>query len=153
MPAQRPTSPAYPLPDSRALTAAADEALDIAQKAADRLGRVMAVVTAAAVRDILTGHDHDAPFDAGHAELVEGADGSLFATGRYWTLAGEERTFTDDLGEFDAGMAVFGMNEWSPYLDDSNRDVWQPLCTELPDNDGRPAYRLDLTAAAALSLD
>jgi hypothetical protein len=153
MTTQRPTSPAYSLPDSTAIGAAIDQATDAAQKAAQRLGRVMAVVTAAAVRDILTRRDHDAPFDAAHAELVEGADGSLFATGRYWTLSGRERTFTDDLGEFHAGTAVHGMNEWAPYLDDSNRDVWYPLVEDLPDRDGRPAYRINLAAAAALSLD
>ncbi|MGW4606813.1 hypothetical protein ACWENS_26545 [Streptomyces sp. NPDC004532] len=42
----------------------------------------MAVVTAAAVRDMLTGHDVNAHFDAARLEFEERADGCLFATGR-----------------------------------------------------------------------
>ncbi|MDX3069770.1 hypothetical protein PV518_47935, partial [Streptomyces sp. ND04-05B] len=73
--------------------------------------------------------------------------------GRYWTAAGEERTFTEAVGETDAGSGLHDMGEWTAYLDDSTRDVWRPLCDDLPDRNGRPAYRLDLIRAAALTLD
>lgn len=92
---QTPSRPAYQLPDSGTLGAAALESLNAVEKANDRLGRVMAVVTAAAMRDILTDFDHSAPFDAARVQLTEGEDGSLFPTGRYWTAAGEERMFAD----------------------------------------------------------
>ncbi|GAA2948426.1 hypothetical protein ACFPN0_15125 [Kitasatospora cinereorecta] len=150
---QAPQSPAYPLPDGQAISTAAHEALNAHFAAVARLGRVMAVVTAAAVRDILTDNDHDAPFDAAHAELVEAADGSLHGTGRYWTADGTETSFTEAIGEHEAAMGVFGMNEWTPYLGYENQDVWKPLVTKLPDRNGQPAYRLDLAKAAALPLD
>jgi hypothetical protein len=143
--------PAYQIPSNPSV--AAHEALEAALNAYERLGRAMCVVTAAAVRDILTGHEPDAPFDASAVELIEGASGSLFPTGRYWTAAGDERTFTDAVGETDAGAGVHGMSEWTPYLDDNTRDVWRPLCTELAKRDGRPAFAFDLIRAAALSLD
>ncbi|MGW7646936.1 hypothetical protein [Streptomyces bobili] len=119
--------------------------MSASQAASESLGRVMAVVTAAAVRDILTGHDANA-----RLELLEGSHGALSATGRYWTVAGDERTFTHDLGDNDAGNALHDMNEWVAYLDDSNHHVWRPLCDELPDRDRRPAYALDLVKAAQL---
>ncbi|WP_434593308.1 hypothetical protein [Streptomyces sp. A5-4] len=150
---QAPKSPAYPLPDGRTISTAAHEALNAHFAAVTRLGRVMAVVTAAAVRDVLTDNDHEAGFDAAHAELVEAVDGSLHATGRYWTADGTETSFTEAIGEADAGMGVFGMNEWVPYLGYENSDVWKPLVTTLPDRDGQPAYRFDLAKAAALPLD
>ncbi|GGW85367.1 hypothetical protein [Streptomyces galilaeus] len=124
--------------------------MSASQAASESLGRVMAVVTAAAVRDILTGHDANARFDAARLELLEGSHGALSATGRYWTVAGDERTFTHDLGDNDAGNALHDMNEWVAYLDDSNHHVWRPLCDELPDRDRRPAYALDLVKAAQL---
>ncbi|MFJ2017031.1 MULTISPECIES: hypothetical protein [Streptomyces] len=80
-----PSRPAYKIPDG--LSAAAHTALEAAHAAYDQLGRVMTVVAAAAVCDILTGHEPDAPFDAGRVERAEGEDGSLFPTGRYWTAA------------------------------------------------------------------
>lgn len=150
---QAPQNKAYPLPDGDKISTAAHEALDAHFAAVARLGRVMAVVTAAAVRDILTDSDHDAPFDAAHAELVEAADGSLHATGRYWKTDGTEASFTEAIGEQAAGMGVFGMNEWTPYLGYENQDVWKPLVTELPARNGQPAYRFDLAKAAALPLD
>lgn len=150
---QAPTTRAYQLPGSAALSVASGQALDASEKARDRLGRVMAVAIAAGFRDALADFDHDAPFDAAHAELSEGAGGDLSVTGRYWTLAGKERTLADDLGQFDADHAVFGINEWANYLDGSTWDVWHPLVTDLPDVDGRPAYRLDLIQAAALPID
>ncbi|MGW3308264.1 hypothetical protein ACWDG9_16950 [Streptomyces sp. NPDC001073] len=146
-----PSRPAYRVPSS--LGVAAHEALEAAHIAHERLGRAMCVVTAAAVRDILTGHEPDAPFDASAVELVEGVSGSLFPTGRYWTTAGDERTLTDAVGETDAGNGVHGMSEWTEYLNDATRDVWRPLCTELDDCDGRPSFSFDLIRAAALTLD
>ncbi|MER6559740.1 hypothetical protein ABT300_18800 [Streptomyces sp. NPDC001027] len=150
---QAPSRPAYRLPDSGALGAATDTTLKDAERAHEQLGRVMVVVTAAAVRDILTGCKPDAPFDAAAVELVEGADGSLFPNGRYWTLAGDERTFTETVGLTEAGNGIHDMSGWTAYLDDNTQDVWRPLCTELPDRNGRPAYRLDLLRAAAVTLD
>lgn len=135
------------------LGAAEHAALDASRAAREQLGRAMVVTAAAAVRDILTGHEPDAPFDARAVELVEGEDGSLFPTGRYWTLGGDERTFTDTVGLAEAGNGIHGMSEWTAYLDDSTRDVWHDLCTGLPHRDGRPAYSLDLIRAAALQLD
>ncbi|MEV6738678.1 hypothetical protein AB0N14_17785 [Streptomyces sp. NPDC051104] len=151
MTTQPASRPAYEIPTH--LGAAAHAALDADRAARDQLGRAMLVATAAAVRDILTGYEPDAPFDASAVELVEGEDGSLFPNGRYWTLAGEERTFTETVGAAEAGNGIHGMSEWTAYLNDSTRDVWYDLCTEQPDRDGRPAYRLDLLPAAALQLD
>ncbi|MEU2487069.1 hypothetical protein ABZ593_20980 [Streptomyces sp. NPDC012617] len=150
---QAPQSPAYPLPTGQALSTAAHEALNAHTAAVARLGRVMAVVTAAAVRDILTDTDHDAPFDAAHAELVAAPDGSLHGTGRYWTADGTETSFTEAVGEHEAAMGVFGMNEWTPFLGYDNQKVWKPLVEELPARDGQKAYRFDLAKAAALPLD
>ncbi|MEU6595284.1 hypothetical protein ABZ923_39840 [Streptomyces sp. NPDC046881] len=143
--------PAYEIPAH--LSAAAHAALDATHAAREQLGRAMVVTAAAAVRDILTGDNPDAPFDATAVELVEGADSSLFPTGRYWTAAGGERTFTEAVGLAEAGNGIHGMSEWTAYLDDSTRDVWHKLCTKLPDRNGQPAYRLDLIRAAALQLD
>lgn len=148
-----PQQPAYLLPSARRIAAAVDESLAALSSAQNRIGRVMTVVTAAAVRDVLTGHNPDAPFDAGSAEFTEGADGSLFATGRYWTAAGEERRLTDGMDALDGQFVIGEMGEWTPYLDDSNRDVWRPLCEELPERDGRKFYRLDLLKAASLPLE
>ncbi|MGJ3558917.1 hypothetical protein ACR6C2_08025 [Streptomyces sp. INA 01156] len=150
---QTPPRPAYRLPASETLGEAVDQALNGARDAHEQLGRVMVVVTAAGVRDILTGHQPDAPFDASAVELVEGADSSLFPTGRYWTMAGEERDFVQAVGMTEAANAVHEMSGWTAYLDDDTRDVWHPLCGELDDRDGRPAFALDLLRAAALTLD
>ncbi|PWI15992.1 hypothetical protein DI272_18845 [Streptomyces sp. Act143] len=149
---QTPTRPAYELPASQALAEAVDQALNDNRTTHEQLGRVMLVVTAAAVRDILTGHQPDAPFDAARLELTEGKD-SLFPTGRYWTAAGDERTFTEDVGETEAGNALHDLGGWTAYLGDSTRDVWSPLCEELPGRDGRPVWSLDLPRAASLTLD
>ncbi|MDQ0762020.1 hypothetical protein [Streptomyces canus] len=142
--------PAYTIPAD--LGTVTHTALDSATDARDQLGRAMVVAIAAAVRDILTGYEPDAPFDAAGLELVEAVRGPLYPTGRYWTLAGEERTFTEAVGESEAGNGIHDMSEWTVYLDDSTRYVWYPLCTELPDRDGCPAYRLDLLKAAAVPL-
>ncbi|KQW13539.1 hypothetical protein [Streptomyces sp. Root369] len=147
---QTPSRPAYTIPAD--LGTVAHTALDGATDAHDQLGRAMVVVIAAAVRDILTGNEPDAPFDAAGLELVEAERGPLYPTGRYWTLAGEERTFTEAVGESEAGNGLHDMSEWTAYLDDHTRYVWYPLCTELPDRDGCPAYRLDLLKAAAVPL-
>ncbi|MDQ1018890.1 hypothetical protein [Streptomyces afghaniensis] len=149
---QPPSRPAYELPASSALAEAVDKALNDNRTAHEQLGRVMAVVTAAGVRDILTGHQPDAPFDAARLELREGED-SLFPTGRYWTAAGVERTFTEDVGQTEAGNALHDLSGWTAYLDDNTRGVWRPLCEELPDRDGRAVYALDLARAASLTLD
>ncbi|MGW4007935.1 hypothetical protein [Streptomyces sp. NPDC004763] len=146
---QTPSRPAYRVPDSTVLAEAVDKALTDTETAHDQLGRVMAAVTAAAVRDALTRNEPGAPFDASAVELVENVDGTLFPSGRYWTMAGAERTLTETLGEADAGNAIHDMSEWTAYLDDATRDTWWPLCNELDDRDGRPAYALDLLRAAA----
>ncbi|MEU5476838.1 hypothetical protein [Streptomyces mirabilis] len=148
---QTPSRPPYQIPAD--LGTIAHAALNAAHAADEQLGRAMAVVTAAAVRDILTGHEPTAPFDASAVELVEGESGSLFPTGRYWTMAGDERTFTEAVGKAEAGNGVHGMSEWTVYLNDNTADVWRPLCSELPDGDGRPAFALDLIRAAALPLN
>lgn len=154
MTTQPPQACAYQLPDGASLSVATGQALDASGKARDQLGRVMAVVTAASYRDILTGREHDAPFDAAHAELVARPGGALFATGRYWTAAGEERLLCNVPGlDFVSDMS--GLGESTSRLDDSNAHVWRPLCTELPDpsGHGRPFYRFDLAKAAGLPLD
>ncbi|MEV8590917.1 hypothetical protein AB0424_28655 [Streptomyces sp. NPDC051180] len=140
----------YTLPD---IGNAAHEALEALHKAHDRVGRVMAVVTAMAVVDILTDHDDAAPFDAAHAELIEAEDGSLHATGRYWTAAGEERTFTDAVGEDRGHWGVFGMNEWTPNLGYENEGVWKPLVDPLAPRNGQKVYRIDLAKAVTLPVD
>ncbi|MFJ5037967.1 hypothetical protein [Streptomyces parvulus] len=140
--------PAYEIPAS--LGEAADAALNADRTASEQLGRAMLVATAAAVRDILTGDQPGAPFDAVAVELIEGMDADLFPTGRYWTAAGQERTFTEAVGLNEAGNGIHGMSEWTTYLNDTTRDVWYDLCTELDDHGSRPAYRLDLIAAARM---
>jgi hypothetical protein len=149
---QPPSRPTYEAPASSTLAEAVDQALNDSRTAHEHLGRVMLVVTAAAVCDILTGHQHGAPFDAARLELSEGAD-SLFPTGRYWTANGTERTFTDDAGATDAGNALHDLSGWTAYLNDNTANVWRPLCEELPDRDGRPVWALDLPRAASLPLD
>ncbi|MEU8870462.1 hypothetical protein AB0D24_04715 [Streptomyces javensis] len=148
-----PQTPAYPLPDGSAISTGAHKALDELHAAQQKVGRVMAVVAAAAVRDILTGYDHDAPFDAAWLEVTEALGGTLFASGAYWTAAGERRTFVDDLGDSDGETGVFGMNEWTPYLNETNREVWEPISERLANRDGCRVFRIDLAKAAALSLD
>ncbi|NGO66779.1 hypothetical protein [Streptomyces boncukensis] len=141
----------YPLPDGRDIGEAVDSALKASHAADLRLGRVMAVVTAAAVRDVLTDCDHDAPFDAEWVEVTETGDGSLFATGWYWSASGERTAFEDVIG--DPANKVFDINEWTPHLDETNREVWQPISERLPDDsDGRAMWRINLAAAAALPL-
>ncbi|WP_086859756.1 hypothetical protein [Streptomyces milbemycinicus] len=147
---QPPTRPAYEIPSN--VSAEAHAALDAAHAAHKRLGRAMVVTAAAAVCDILTGHEPHAPFDAAGVELIECADGSLFPSGRYWTTADIERTFTEAVGETEAEDGIHDMSEWTAYLNDDTRDVWRPLCSQLDDREGRPAYRLDLLRAAALPL-
>jgi hypothetical protein len=68
-------------------------------------------------------------------------------------MAGGERTFTEAVGQVEAGNAVHDMSEWTAYLNDNTRDVWRPLCGKLDDRDGRPAFALDLLRAAAITLD
>ncbi|MEW2568352.1 hypothetical protein [Streptomyces sp. NPDC047070] len=143
--------PAYRIPAN--LSSAVDAALKATDGAHDRLGRAMVVTTAAAVRDILTGCKADAPFDASAVELAETADGGLFPSGRYWTLAGEERDFVEAVGLTEAGNGIHDMSGWTAYLDESTRDVWHPLCNQLPDRHGRAVYALDLLRAAAVELD
>ncbi|MDX3345921.1 hypothetical protein PV387_03575 [Streptomyces sp. ME02-6987-2C] len=145
---QPPSSPAYQLPATGDLAALVDEALEGTRASDARLAKVMCVVTAAAVRDILTGNEPDGPFDAVRLELTEGMDAELFPTGRYWTAAGEPRTFTEAIGETDPGNAVHDLTEWTTNLNDRTRHVWYNLCTELDDRNDRPAYALDLIAAA-----
>ncbi|MGO4420919.1 hypothetical protein AB4Z54_19895, partial [Streptomyces sp. MCAF7] len=124
---QPPTRPAYEIPSN--LSAEAHAALDATHAAHERLGRAMVVTAAAAVRDILTGHEPHAPFDAAGVELVECADGSLIPSGRYWTTVDIERTFTEAVGETEAENGIDGMSEWTAYLNDDTRDVWRPLCS------------------------
>ncbi|MEV5930951.1 hypothetical protein ACPCSG_23675 [Streptomyces cellulosae] len=147
---QQPSRPAYEIPAS--LGAAAHAAMEADRAAREQLGRAMLVAIAAAVRDILTGFEPDAPFDAVALELldVEGETDALFPTGVYWTQAGERRTFTEAVGLTEAGNGIHEMSEWTMRLDESTRDVWRPLVTDLPDRGGRPAYRLDLVKAARM---
>ncbi|MFC7791378.1 hypothetical protein [Streptomyces cinereoruber] len=140
----------YPVPD---IDGPAHEALEALRLAQDRIGRVMAAVTAVAVVDILTDHNRDAPFDAAHAELIEATDGSLRATGRYWTASGEEKTFAETVGDYSAYSAVHDANEWVEYMGYDNEHVWKPLVERLENRGGQRIYRLDLRKAAALPLD
>ncbi|WP_030236842.1 hypothetical protein [Streptomyces sp. NRRL S-350] len=154
MPAHSPTQPpAYNLPDGEAIGAAVDAVLIEEQGDRQRLGRVMLVVLAAAVRDILTNCEPGAGFDAAHAELVQGADGELSLTGRYWTGGWEELTFATTPGVEDAEVGLHDVTEWTQYLDESTAPTWRPVCTALPSRGGRPAYRVDLGLAATLPLD
>ncbi|MEV7413573.1 hypothetical protein AB0O04_37875, partial [Streptomyces althioticus] len=63
--------PSRQLPDSRRLGQAVDDVLKAVERSHDRLGRVMAVTTAVAVRDLLTGHQPDAPYDARRLEHTQ----------------------------------------------------------------------------------
>ncbi|MET9935450.1 MULTISPECIES: hypothetical protein [unclassified Streptomyces] len=139
----------YSLPDFHAEATDAVAALQAAQ---ERVARVMAVVTAAAVVDILTNWDREAPFDAAHLELIESADGSLHASGTYWTTTGDEKTFAGELDDHTAYWARHEMNEWVEYLDGENRHVWEPLVQEAGTLGGRKVFRFDLAKAAALPI-
>ncbi|MFD6343639.1 hypothetical protein ACFWF9_02790 [Streptomyces roseolus] len=155
MPDSVPPNRPYSVSEELIEHAALHEAVSAAYDAAQRLARSALVIIAAAVQQILTNHSEDprAPFDACHLELLEADDMSLWSTGRYWTADGKELTFGTTPGVEGAEMALFGLNEWVPCLDDSNRDTWNPLVT-MPPRTGRRRYRLDLVRAAqALSLD
>ncbi|MFE6186479.1 hypothetical protein ACFQ6U_18850 [Streptomyces sp. NPDC056465] len=147
-------APSYSIPDGAVERAALHDAIHNTHQASQRLARGVIVVIAAAVRDILTNNHPGAPFDAVYAELREARDGSLWATGRYWTKNGEDRTFATTEGVEDPDMATYGMNEWVPYLDGSNYDTWGPFVTELPVDPSRlgRSYRFDLARAAVLDL-
>lgn len=149
---QPPPRPPRTLPSSADLSAAVDTVLADHGKTAERLGRVMAVVAAAGVRDILTGNDEHAPYDARAIELAETPDGSLHPTGRYWTEDGARRTFADTVGHAEAGNGLHDLSGWTAYLDGDNRDTWEPACTQLEPYGGRTAYALDLDKAAALPI-
>lgn len=124
-------SPASQLPDRQVLADAAQEALEAHRQARERLGRVVAVVSAAAVRDVPPDADsEEAPLDATHAELTEAEGGDLFATGRYWTADGQEHVLCP--------RSVSDVNEWVTYLGGATHDVWSWLVTDLPDRDGFP---------------
>ncbi|MFZ3595068.1 hypothetical protein [Streptomyces sp. BH104] len=153
MTAYAPKTPAYRPPAADAIADAVDKVIAELRHVQHRIGRVMAVVTAAAVRDVLTGRDHDAPFDAAWVELVEHEDRKLFASGAYWTAAGKRRTFLDDFGRADGANAALDLNDWTGDLDDTNREVWEPISERLDDRRGRRVFRMDLAKAAALPLD
>ncbi|MFI0827257.1 hypothetical protein ACH4Q7_22690 [Streptomyces roseolus] len=139
----------YALPD---FDREAVEALAALRAAQERAARAMAVVTAAAVVDILNDGDREAPFDAAHLEVIEAADGSLHASGTYWTAAGEEKAFAEKVGDHAAHWSVHEMNEWVEYLDYGNQHVWKSLVQEAGTLGGRKVFRFDLAKAAALPL-
>lgn len=130
----------YKIPEANVLSAAVKDA--VSREDEDPFtARVMCLVLAAAVRDILTQNDPSAPFDAVGLGLSENKYGTVtMAGGTYWTSTGEARI--DD--EFDQEA----LQEWADYLTEANRAGWQPLCTVVERADERTIYRLDLVAAA-----
>ncbi|MFB7424764.1 hypothetical protein ACFC0K_15975 [Streptomyces hydrogenans] len=157
MPDSEPPTPPYSVSEELVRRAAIHDASAAVYEAAQRLARSTLVVIAAAIQDILTNHSEDpqAPFDARYLELMEAVDGSLWATGRYWTASDSDEAL--DLqttpGVEDAEMGLYGLNEWVPALDESNRDTWNPLVA-IEKSHALRHYRLDLVRAAkALPLD
>jgi hypothetical protein len=142
--------PAYTLPTSVTLAREVGAAADAARAADARVGRVMAVAIAAAVRDILTGNQPGAGFDAAELEIVQNPDGALCPTGRYWTQAGEERSLLRDSDG--TGDPLHGLTEWTLWLDYRNEVTWLPLVTEKRDRGGLLTCRLDLAQAAGQPL-
>ncbi|GHH54954.1 hypothetical protein [Streptomyces candidus] len=139
------TATPYTVDDST-LTLALDDAHERLQRAEDRLARIACAHIAAAVRDILTDHDPDAPFDAAHLRLIRqrGTAHVLSTDGTYWTTSGEQRRIepsdlTDD-----------GLLGWTNQLHEGNRPVWLPLCKHEGPIGEAVGYRLDLTQAAHL---
>jgi len=141
----------YQLPDPATLAAAVDRVFSDEEEGSPRLARVMCTVAAAAVRDILTGYDHDRPFDAAGLALDLYPSGSVRAPGCYWTAAGEEKRLAAGWSQVDAQGAVFDLNEWVMQLSRENRAGWEPLCERVStETDGTVRYRLDLARAAVL---
>ncbi|MEW1700378.1 hypothetical protein [Streptomyces sp. NPDC091278] len=144
----------YSIPDGPLEGDAVHAAVTAAIKADTRLARLLLVYIAAGVRDILTGGDPEAPFDASYVELRPASDGSLILTGRYWTAAGDTRTFDSTEGvEKSPWGAAYEMNEWVPYLDNGNDRVWRPLVITQELFGTVVGYRLDLVRAAAHPVD
>ncbi|MEW1804203.1 hypothetical protein ACIGO7_07870 [Streptomyces virginiae] len=136
------TGESYQLPDDRHLAQALDRA-EAPDAKADDVARIMCLLLAAEVRDILTDHQYPAPFDATGLELLCTADGTVRASGAYWTGDGTRR-------EFEEAGAEYHLGAWACELDNTNRDTWSPLCEPLGDNGHTARYRLDLIRAAAL---
>ncbi|WP_432041081.1 hypothetical protein [Streptomyces chartreusis] len=137
--------PTYPRIPQTALAAAQLLARATRREADTRTGRVVCHAIAARVRDILTDHHDDHPFDAVLVEIVQDPNGTVQLTGRYWTA---DRT-TGQLDLWD----VYELNEWTACLGDANRHVWKPLCELISDADGTVVYRFDLVRAAHGPLD
>ncbi|MFI5545867.1 hypothetical protein ACIA6E_19085 [Streptomyces sp. NPDC051815] len=136
------TGESYQLPDDRHLAQALDRA-EAPDAQADDVARIMCLLLAATVRDILTGHEYPAAFDAVGLELVCTADGTVRTTGAYWVGDGTRR-------EFEEPGSEYHLDAWACELDNANRDTWAALCELLSDDGGAARYRLDLIRAAAL---
>ncbi|MEY2233135.1 hypothetical protein [Streptomyces sp. BF23-19] len=136
------TGESYQLPDDRHLAQALDRA-EAPDAQADDIARIMCLLLAATVRDILTDHEYPAAFDAVGLELHATADGTVRTTGAYWVGDGTRR-------EFEEPGAEYHLDAWACELDNANRDTWAPLCELLSDDSGTARYRLDLIRAAAL---
>ncbi|WP_331756618.1 hypothetical protein [Streptomyces sp. NBC_01568] len=135
----------YTLPDSLTLAEAADRTEAHGAAPAD-VARAVCLLLAATVRDLLTGDDHDAKFDAVGLELLRNhVLGTMTATGYYWTADGGRR-------QFEEACASYELTGWSCDLTDENRDAWEALCTVLDGDDLSTRYRLDLPRAAACFL-
>lgn len=133
----------YTLPDAQHLYDAerrAEELWSLSESGTgdDEAARIMCLMLAAALRDILTDHDHVAAFDATGLEL-DFRHGAGTATGVYWTASGHTRRIADpvDVGDLD-------YRSWQLRFD--NRGGWEPLCTPTGRHN---VYRLDLPRAAA----
>ncbi|THA38105.1 hypothetical protein [Streptomyces sp. A1547] len=136
------TGESYQLPDDSHLAQVLDRA-EAPNAKADDVARIMCLLLAAEVRDILTGHEYPAPFDATGLELLCTAEGAVRTSGAYWTGDGTRR-------EFEEAGAEYHLDAWACELDDTNRDTWSLLCELLSDDGATVRYRLDLTRAATL---
>ncbi len=134
------------LPDRTALSAAMETAQEAEYAARIDLARAACTMIAAAAFDILTDHDRHPLINVAQMEVRQTPRGLLLATGLCWTTEGHPFSMADRHG-------VRQMNEWVVCLDDTNAEVWLPLCTLAENTDpGAPVqtYRLDLIRAAEL---
>ncbi|GHH25643.1 hypothetical protein [Streptomyces rubradiris] len=114
------------------------------KRAEDRLARVACADIAAGVRDILTGGEPTAPFDATHLRLTAQRDSHVLSTdGTYWTASGEERRIeiVDLMGGLLGRVNLLNLD---------NLRIWRPMCEPEATSGDTASFRLDLVRAAQL---
>lgn len=135
---------AYALPPQRDIDRSRDAAAQLLNAATLYHARVMCLLAAAAVRDILTDGQSTTAFDAAALDLHLLPRGRVHAPGTYRTTNGQQRQITDP-------HDMYELDEWTGALNADNAAGWRPLCTRAGRlHDGTIHYRLDLTKACAL---